>query len=93
MVDWCSEPEGVEGPNQESVDVWRELRLKFARKTRTGNGYFSNVAPEHLQLSDDYFEHLPGHGPLSISLLQRQLSSAAGGEPERDAPSSLDLPK
>jgi len=83
MVEMCGEPEGVEGLGEKSVEKWRELRLEFIQKARTGEGVSSWIAPKHLQLSDGYFERLSGHGALSTSLIRHQLSRpGAVGEPK-----------
>ena len=58
MVEFCSEPEGVEGLNEESVEGWRDLRTGSIENTR-----FWRV-PKQFHLSNGHFDNLPGHGPL-----------------------------
>jgi len=58
MVEFCSEPEGVEDLNEESIKKWRGLRMSFIEMTR----YWQ--VPTQFHLSDGYFDHLPDHGPL-----------------------------
>ena len=67
MVDFCSEPEDVEGLCQESILIWRHLRMGFIEKLRDPD----NDVPERFHLSDGYFDNLPDHGPLpSLPALQ-----------------------
>jgi len=60
MVEFCSEPEGVEGLNEESIKKWRDLRTRFIEILR----YSDWDVPEQFQLSDGYFDRFPDHGTL-----------------------------
>jgi len=62
MVEMCSDPEGVEGLDEESMEGWRELRKRFIEKTRD----LDWEVPEQSQLPDGYFDDLPGHGLLLL---------------------------
>jgi len=76
MAEMCSDPEGVEGLDEGSVERWRKLRLKFTQQTR--GGFISwLVAPDHLQLPDSHFDDLPGHGPLPALLTSQRQPSAS----------------
>jgi len=68
MVEFCSEPEGVEGLNEESIERWRIVRASFATDhDEMRNGNFYEKMPEQYRLLIRYFDNLPGHGPLSLS--------------------------
>jgi len=58
MVEFCSEPEGVEGLHEESIEEWKDLRTRFIEQTTY------RWVPEQFHLSDGYFDDLPDHGPL-----------------------------
>jgi len=66
------EPGTVKDLNNENLEKWRQLRLLFARLTREREvvdlfrfqALMLGPAPSHLQLDDDYFDHLVNHGPL-----------------------------
>jgi len=60
MVEFCREPEGVEGLNKESIERWRDLRTRLIETVRDPD--FS--VPEQFHLSDGYFDRLPDHGTL-----------------------------
>ena len=60
MAEFCSEPEGVEGLNEESIKRWSSLRTRFIEKTRDWR------VPEQFNLPDGYFDHPPDHGPLPL---------------------------
>jgi len=62
MVKMCSDPEGVEGLDEESVERWRRLRKDFIEKTRD----LDWEVPEQSQFPDGYFDDLPGHGLLLL---------------------------
>ena len=90
MVEMCNEPEDVEGLNTDSVERWRELRLGYTKRTREGNLRWgiqmTDPAPLHLQLPDNYFDDLPGHGILPEMLTaHRHSSSSLGAERAEDA--------
>jgi len=65
MLELCGQSESVEGPGEESVEKWRELRMDFVKQT---NWFIST--PKHLQLAEGYFDALQGHGPLPESRFQ-----------------------
>ena len=72
MVEFCSEPEGVEMLYEESIERWRDLRTRLIEKLRDP---FWEV-PVGFHLSDGYFDNLPGHGPLpSLPVPQPSLPS------------------
>jgi len=71
MVEFCSEPEGVEGLNEEGIERWRDLRTRFIGQTRYP------WVPEQFHLSDGYFDDRPDHGPLP-SLPAPQLPPLSG---------------
>ena len=60
MVEFCSEPEGVEGLNEGSIEEWRDLRTRFIEKTRRSD------VPKQFHLSDGYFDNLTDHGLLPL---------------------------
>jgi len=71
VVEMRNTHKDVEGLNNENVEKWRKLRVTFAKMTRGGSDLVEIFrmralleAPYHLQLSDNHFETLPGHGPL-----------------------------
>jgi len=77
MVDMCRDPEGIEGLDEESVEKWSKLRKDFIEKTRNPGW----KAPEQFHLSLEYFDDLPGHGPL---LLQPLLQPSSTGPSRPD---------
>lgn len=58
MVDFCSNPEGIEGLDRQSTERWRVLREQFIETTR------HRRVPKQFQLSVGRFDDLPGHGVL-----------------------------
>ena len=71
MVEFCREPEGVDGLYEESIERWRNLRTNLIEQTSHW------WIPEQLNLSDGYFDNLPDHGPLT-SLPASQLPPLSG---------------
>jgi len=67
MVEFCSEPEGVEGMNEESTERWGIVRASFATDhDEMRNGNFYEKMPEQYRLHIRHFDNLPGHGPLYL---------------------------
>ena len=67
MVEFCSELEGAEGLNKDSIESWRIVRASFATDhDERRNGYWYWRIPEQYRLHIRHFDDLPGHGPLSL---------------------------
>jgi len=65
MVEICTEPGGIEGLDEECVEMWKELRISFINKVREGDYINSPPAPVNLRLPDGHFDAV--HGPLRSS--------------------------
>jgi len=75
MVEFCSEPDGVEGLSEKSIERWRIVRASFTTDEEARKQYLFEV-PEQYHLHIRHFDNLPGHGPLSLpSALQPPPSS------------------
>jgi len=66
MVEFCSEPEGVEGLNEESNERWRMFRASFTTDEEARKKYLYSEIPEQYRLPIRHFDDLPGHGPLLL---------------------------
>ena len=64
MVEFCSDPEDIEGLDEEGIRRWRNLRARFVEELRDPR------VPEQFRLPTAHFDDLPGHGPLPSSQLQ-----------------------
>jgi len=86
MVEFCSDPEDIEGLDEEGIRRWRNLRMRFVEELRDPR------VPEQFRLPTAHFDDLPGHGPLpSLPSFQLQPLSLPNGNSQMvDQPNPLE---
>jgi len=85
MVEFTSQPEEVEGLDEETVKRWKGLRASFTSNAEETHGLFKKVS-EQFQLPVGHFENLPGHGPLLWTASLQPLPPSPSSNPDLKLP-------